>query len=174
MPFDLQPTLTAELLELRPLEADDFHALYCVASDPLIWEQHPHSDRYKREVFETFFQEAMESGGALIAIDRRDGAVIGSSRFYGYDAQRSEIEIGWTFLARSHWGGIYNGQMKELMLRHAFKSVDTVLLVIGAQNVRSQKAAEKIGATRAGSRRDAAGRESLVYHITESSFRRAT
>jgi N-acetyltransferase len=171
MPFDLQPTLTGELLELRPLEADDFHALYGVASDPLIWEQHPHWDRYKRDVFDKFFQEAMASGGALIAIDRRDGSVIGSSRFHGYDAQRSEVEIGWTFLARSHWGGIYNGQMKALMLGHAFKFVDTVLLVIGAQNVRSQRAAEKIGATRAGSRRDEAGRESLVYQITGSSSR---
>ena len=79
--------------------------------------------------------------------------VIGTSRFHGYDAQRSEVEIGWTFLARSHWGGIYNGQMKALMPRHAFTFVDTVLLVIGAQNVRSQRAAEKIGAKRAGSRR---------------------
>lgn len=170
MPFDLQPTLTGELLELRPLRPEDFEALYAVASDPLIWEQHPHWDRYKRDVFEKFFDDAMESGGAFIVIDRRTGVPIGSSRYDGYDEEASEIEIGWTFLARSHWGGVYNGEMKRLMLRHAFRFVDNVILKIGPQNIRSQRAAEKIGAVRAASRYDAAGRESVVYLITAAAF----
>ena len=172
MSFELQPTLTGDLLELRPLRPDDFEALYGVASDPLIWEQHPHRDRYKRDVFEKFFQDALDSRGALIAIDRQTGLVIGSSRYYGYDAKAREVEVGWTFLARSRWGGVYNKEMKQLMLRHAFRFVDTVVLLIGPQNIRSQKAAEKIGATRAGSRRDPAGRESVVYQITASAFLR--
>ncbi|HEX2799273.1 MAG TPA: GNAT family N-acetyltransferase, partial [Thermoanaerobaculia bacterium] len=99
MSFDLQPILEGELLRLRPLRPEDFHDLYAVASDPLIWEQHPNNDRYKEEVFWGFFREALESGGALIAIDSKDGQVIGSSRFHGYDSDKSEIEIGWTFLA---------------------------------------------------------------------------
>src|SRR5215510_6934402 len=94
MPFDLQPTLRSEILELRPLRADDFEELYAAASDPLIWEQHP-SDRYKPDVFRKFFDEALESGGALIAIERKSDQVIGSSRFHCYDLERSEIEIGW-------------------------------------------------------------------------------
>ncbi len=166
MPFDLQPVLTGELLTLRPLRRDDFDDLYAVASDPLIWEQHPANDRYKPEVFVQFFRDALESGGAFIALDAKDGKVIGSSRFNGYDEQASEIEIGWTFLARSHWGGIYNGEMKQLMLRHAFKFVETVIFLIGPQNYRSQKAIEKIGGVRAGTRTDAAGRTSLVFQIT--------
>src|SRR5215211_390270 len=97
--FDLQPTLEGELLRLRPLREDDWEALYAVASDPLIWEQHPVPDRYKEEVFRGFFQEAMESGGALLVLEKKDGRVIGSSRFHGYDQEKSEIEIGWTFLA---------------------------------------------------------------------------
>src|SRR5271165_2720361 len=108
MSFDLQPILKGELLRLRPLRLEDFHDLYAVASDPLIWEQHPIRDRYKEEVFQRFFREALESGGALIAIDSKDGQVIGSSRFQGYNKEKSEIEIGWTFLARSRWGGIYD------------------------------------------------------------------
>jgi N-acetyltransferase len=127
MPFDLQPILGGKILGLRPLRSADFHDLYAVASDPLIWEQHPIKDRYKEEVFERFFREALESGGALIATDSKDGQVIGSSRFHGYNQEKSEIEMGWTFLARSHWGGIYNGEMKQLMLRHAFKFVDSVI-----------------------------------------------
>jgi len=170
MPFELQPILQGELLLLRPLRSDDFHDLYSVAADPLIWEQHPAKDRYREEVFKEFFREALESGGALAAIDAKDGRVIGSSRFHGYDEERSEIEIGWTFLARSHWGGHYNREMKRLMLRHAFRFVESVIFVVGAQNLRSQRAMEKIGGVRVGSRRDANGRESFVYRITASSL----
>jgi RimJ/RimL family protein N-acetyltransferase len=165
MSFDLQPILKGELLELRPLRAEDFPELYAVACDPLIWEQHPQSDRYREEVFRGFFRDALESGGALIALDSGDGRAIGSSRYYGYDEETSEIEIGWTFLARSHWGGRYNGEMKQLMLRHAFQFVKWVIFRIGPQNLRSQRAVEKIGGVRAGSRWDASGRESLVYRI---------
>lgn len=166
MSFDLQPVLTSEMLELRPLRADDFEELYAVASDPLIWEQHPNSDRCQRDVFRKFFDEAMQSGGALIAIDRKDGRVIGSSRYHCYDLERSEVEIGWTFLARSHWGGIYNGELKRLMMAHAFKFVDSVLFFIGSTNVRSQRALEKIGGVRAGTKTDPNGRESFIYRIT--------
>jgi RimJ/RimL family protein N-acetyltransferase len=165
MAFDLQPTLTGERLRLRPLGIDDFDGVYAVASDPLIWEQHPVRDRYKEDVFRAFFREAVACGGTLVAIDSKDDRIIGSSRFHGYDAGKSEIEIGWSFLARSHWGGVYNREMKRLMLRHAFQFVDRVIFLVGPQNVRSQKAMEKIGGIRAGSRPDAGGRESYIYEI---------
>lgn len=168
MSFELQPVLTGQLLELRPLRAEDYPALFAVASDPLIWEQHPQSDRYKEEVFREFFRGAMESGGALIAIDNKDRQVIGSSRFCGFDEARSEIEIGWTFLARSHWGGVYNGEMKRLMLGHSFRFVENVIFKIGAHNFRSQRAVEKIGGVRVGTSVGVDGRESFVYRITRS------
>ena len=167
MSFELQPTLTSEILELRPLRADDFEQLYAVASDPLIWEQHPNSDRCQRDVFRKFFDDALQSGGALIAIDRKDNRVIGSSRFHCYDLERSEIEIGWTFLARSHWGGVYNGEMKRLMLTHAFKFVDNVIFFVDSNNLRSQRAVEKIGGVRIGTKTDPHGRESLIFRITQ-------
>src|SRR5438477_6532603 len=167
MAFDLQPVLEGELLTLRPLRADDFDALFAAASDPLIWEQHPASDRYTPRVFRAFFDESLASGGALVARDREAERVIGSSRFYGYDEARSEIEIGWSFLVRSHWGGRYNGEMKRLMLEHAFRSVSRVIFLIGPRNLRSQRAVEKIGGVRVGSRTDRV-RESYVYQITAS------
>ena len=167
MPFDLQPVLTGKLLELRPLRAEDFDELYAVAADPLIWEQHPVRDRYKEEVFREFFREGLEWGGTLVAIDRRGGRLIGSSRFYGYDGEKSEVEIGWTFLARSHWGGRYNGEMKRLMLDHAFRFVERVIFLVGPENIRSQRALEKLGGVRVGSRPNERGHESLVYEIRE-------
>jgi N-acetyltransferase len=166
MIFDLQPVLQGELLGLRPLRPEDWNDLYAVASDPLIWEQHPINDRYKEDVFKGFFREALESGGALIAIDSSDGRVIGSSRFHGYDRDRSEVEIGWTFLARSHWGGVYNREMKRLMLEHAFRFVESVIFLVGQQNARSQRALEKIGASRVGARSDGIRPDSFVYRIT--------
>jgi RimJ/RimL family protein N-acetyltransferase len=166
MLFDCQPVLKGSLVDLRPLRDDDFDALFAVAADPLIWEQHPASDRYQEQVFRAFFQESMSSGGALIVSDASDNRVIGSSRFHGYDAERNEIEIGWTFLARSHWGGRYNAEMKRLMLQHAFRFVDRVVFLVGPQNHRSQRALEKIGGVPAGTRRDGSGRESLVFEVT--------
>jgi len=166
MPFDFQPVLTGKLLELRPLREEDFDDLFAVAADPRIWEQHPAKDRYQHEHFRIFFREALQSGGTLIAIDRGDGRIVGSSRFQACDGGRSEVEIGWTFLARSHWGGRYNGEMKQLMLRHAFRFVDRVLFLVGVHNRRSQRAVEKIGGVRVGSRPDASGYDSIVYQIT--------
>jgi RimJ/RimL family protein N-acetyltransferase len=163
-PIDLQPVLTGDLLELRPLTPDDFAELFAVASDPLIWEQHPARDRGEPGPFRQFFREGLESGGALVAIDRRDGRIIGSSRYHR-DIARSELEIGWSFLARPYWGGRYNGEMKRLMLQHAFRFVDRVVFLIGPENLRSQRALEKIGGRRIGSRVDASGRESVVYQI---------
>ena len=164
--FDYQPVLRGELLALRPLRADDYEALYRVASDPLIWEQHPVRNRYEPETFRGFFRESLESGGALVAIDRATGEIIGSSRFYRHDPMRSEVEIGWTFLARRYWGGRYNGEMKRLMLQHAFQFVAHVVFLIGPQNYRSQAAIRKIGGEYVGMRPDGRGGESCVFQIS--------
>jgi N-acetyltransferase len=169
--FNLQPSLQGESVQLRPLDPKDFHTLFAVACDPLIWEQHPENDRYKEDVFARFFREAIESAGALVAIDKHSGEMIGSSRFHGYDQEKSEVEIGWTFLARSHWGGLYNGEMKRLMLNHAFQSVETVLFVIGENNLRSRRAVEKLGATQAPCRPGRPGCK-IVYQITAADWRR--
>jgi N-acetyltransferase len=150
MSFDLQPNLKGELIELRPLAPADWNDLFAVASDPLIWEQHPESDRYKEEVFKVFFREALESGGAFVVIDKKSQQIIGSTRYYGYDPEKSEIEIGWTFLTRKYWGGRYNREMKKLMLAHAFTFVENVVFFVGEKNFRSQKAMEKIGVIRNG------------------------
>lgn len=150
MSFDLQPNLKGELLELRPLRAEDWDELFAVASDSLIWEQHPENDRYKEDVFRIFFKDALESGGAFVVIDTKTQQIIGSTRFYGHDPEKSEIEIGWTFLARKYWGGRFNAEMKRLLLNHAFKFVESVVFFIGEDNVRSQKAIEKVGAIKVG------------------------
>lgn len=145
IPFDLQPHLVGKLIELRPMRADDWKGLYGVASDPLIWEVHPAHDRHKEEHFREYFEEGLQAGGALVAIDRNTGKIIGASRYFWYGPEQSELEIGWTFLQRSHWGGVYNAEMKRLMLDYAFNFVDRVIFLVGIGNFRSQRAMTKIG-----------------------------
>ena len=172
--FELQPHLIGALLELRPLCSEDWEPLFAAASDPLIWEQHPASNRYQEEVFRIFFQEDLDCGGAFVVVDRQTQAVIGSSRYFGLDQKRSEIEIGWTFLARSHWGGKYNSEMKRLMLDHAFQFVATVLFLVGEKNLRSRRALEKIGAVATTRRHLRNVVDHVVYGMTEKRFRSGT
>lgn len=173
--FELQPHLVGELIEVRPLQPDDWEPLFAVAADPLIWEQHPASDRYQEEVFREFFREASESGGALVVIDRKTQEIIGSSRYFGFDPGEREIEIGWTFLARSYWGGPYNGELKCLMLDHAFRFVESVIFKIGPTNFRSRKALEKIGGVLT-ERREKTNLtvEHVVYRIKKPTIKAST
>ena len=168
MSFEYQPVLKSDLVELRPLRSDDYASLYEVAADPLIWEQHPVKNRHEEESFQSFFRESLASQGALIAIDRKSQRVIGSARFHGSDEHADEVEIGWVFLSRSHWGGTYNREMTRLMVRHAFRFVSRVVWLAAPENVRSQRAVEKLGGKRVGSRPDTGGRLSYVYELTES------
>lgn len=148
MNFDLQPTLENDLLVLRPLKEGDFENLYKVASDPLIWEQHPDKNRCQRNVFTLFFNEAIASKGAFVVIDKKTNEVIGSTRFCSVKETSNAIEIGWTFLARQYWGGYYNTSMKNLMMDYAFDFADNILFHIHEHNFRSQKAVEKLGGER--------------------------
>jgi N-acetyltransferase len=163
--FDLQPTLKGNLIELRPLSREDFDALFAAAGDPLIWEQHPENDRYKREVFQKFFDGAMESKGAFAIIDRTSGRIIGSSRYCNLNPAESEVEIGWTFLERAFWGGSYNRELKSLMLDHAFRFVERVVFVVGEKNFRSQQALRKIGAKFLKKKELPAGDDTVTTHL---------
>lgn len=166
--LDLQPRLQGELLELRPLRADDFPALLKAASDPLIWEQHPKRDRYRPEVFENFFKAALESRGALVAIDRATGEIVGTSRFY--NAKETTVAIGYTFLVRRCWGGKFNRELKTLMVNHAFTQAAQVLFEIGETNFRSRAAIEKLGA-KIHLAKELDGSPYLEYLVDKKSFR---
>jgi len=148
--MNLQPTLTSERLELRPLKQQDYDNLLQAAADPLIWEQHPQSDRYKPEVFKPFFAEALASNGALVIIDRASNEIIGTTRFYDYAKETSSVIIGYTFITRKYWGGNFNKELKKLVVNYALQFVKTTYFQVGLNNKRSQKAMEKIGAINTG------------------------
>jgi RimJ/RimL family protein N-acetyltransferase len=172
--LDRQPHLANANVILRPLSAADWPALFAAASDPQIWIGHPAHDRWQEPVFRRFFDDGLASGGALVAIDPGSGAIIGSSRFDFDRAEPGEVEIGWTFLARSHWGGATNAAMKAVMIDHAFKSLERVIFLIGETNLRSRRAMEKIGGVLSDRHHDAmmngAPVRHLIYTIDAAAF----
>ena len=105
------------------------------------------------------------------ALEGNTQSIIGSSRFLSYSPSAQEVEIGFTFLGRDYWGGTYNGEMKRLMLRHAFQTVGSVVFLIGQDNVRSKRSVEKIGAKFDGERKDATGLDAHIYRIRKGDFK---
>lgn len=150
MDFSIQPTLEDKEIILQPLIHQDFEELYLVASDPLIWEQHPNKDRWQKDVFSGFFEGAMLSGGAFKIIDQNTNEFIGSTRFYDFNAKTNSILIGYTFYAQKYWGKGVNQRVKRLMLNYLFHHVDEVFFHVGAINFRSQIAMQRLGAHKIG------------------------
>lgn len=173
--MDRQPVLEGERLQLRPLTASDWDALYGVASDPNLWALHPAHDRWQEPVFREFFEDALANEGALAVIEKASGEVVGSSRFQGYDrSDGGSVEIGWSFLARRLWGGGYNAEMKRLMLAHALEYVERVLFRVGEDNVVSRGAMRNIGGrlTESIEVKEMAGRPvvHVIYEIDRAGF----
>lgn len=176
MTFDAPTELPGSVVRLRRVAEGDFEALHAVAADPLIWEQHPNPDRWRREVFANFFQGALASGGAYLVFDSASGELIGSSRFYDHDPVKREVYIGYTFLARKAWGGRHNPALKALMLAHAFGQVDAALFSVGAANRRSRIAMERLGGVLVGEASVAYHGEraspNVIYRITRADWQR--
>lgn len=163
--FDYQPTLTGDLLEMRPYEEADWEQLYAAASDPLIWEGHPTRNRHEEAVFRASIDDAVSDNNGLVARLRSDGRVVGYSRYSSRFAEPNEVEIGWTFLVRDLWGGKYNREMKRLMLAHALKTFDAVVFRVGIENYRSRGAMEKIGGVLTDRTFDVKVGDNIVVHV---------
>lgn len=173
--IDLQPVLNGRTIKLRPLEREDFEALYLAASDPKIWELHPDSERYRRDIFQQrFFEGALTSRGSLVIEESDGGRIIGSSRYYEWNPDTKEISIGYTFIERSHWGVGTNRELKELMLNHIYRWAGVVWFHVGKINIRSRSAVEKLGATLSHEKeRELDGRPftQMYYKLEASRFR---
>lgn len=174
MEFSLQPILHDEFVRLSPLKENEFEPLFAVASDPLIWQQHPVPTRYQLEVFSNYFKGAIESKGAFGIYDVITNEIIGSTRFYDYDKNQGSILIGYTFIARKYWGKSYNYRIKKLMLDYAFQFLDKVLFHIGVNNTRSRIAMERLGGVLVGTLDTAyygeASNENCIYQIKKEDW----
>lgn len=144
---DFKTNLESAAYSLVQTDESHFDALYTIANDPLLWAQHPNSDRWQRDVFVDFFQTALKNDlGCFTIIDKASGQTIGSTRFYSHEPQDSAVRLGYTFLARNFWGTRANSQIKSVLLNYAFSIVQKVYFDIGEKNYRSLKATQKLGA----------------------------
>ena len=145
--FNLQPeVLEDDIIKLIPLQENHFEELCKAASDPLIWEQYPIKDRYKLENFKPFFEGAINSNGAFLILEKATSEIMGTTRFYDYNAENLSVGIGFTFITRKFWGGPYNKAVKKVMIDYAFESLNSVIFHVAFENHRSQKAVLKLGA----------------------------
>ncbi len=174
MKFSIQPVLENEQYQLIPLQQGDFESLYQVASDPEVWRQHPNKDRYHKEVFSTFFEGAMKSGGAFKITEKYSSEILGSTRFYDYDEENNSIFIGYTFYGTKSWGKGINPQVKKIMLQYIFQFVDTVYFHVGKDNMRSRTAMERLGAENRGEQEVAyfgePTRINILYQIKKEKY----
>lgn len=173
--FDAQfKGLANDLVRLQPIQEKDFEALYEVASDPEIWLNHPNKNRYEKDVFRNFFEGAMQSKGAFLIIDQTTNQIIGSTRYYDFNAVEKTIIIGYTFFAKAYWGKGYNHATKSLMLNYAFQFVELVEFHVGASNFPSQKAITKLGAKKVDEVSIAyygePNRLNFIYHLKKSDW----
>ncbi|HEY4286379.1 MAG TPA: GNAT family N-acetyltransferase [Puia sp.] len=178
MNFPIQPVLENKKAILHLLQENDFDALYAVASDPEVWEQHPSKDRWKREVFQTFFDGAIQSKGAFKIMDKATGNVIGSTRIYDYNEEDNSVFIGYTFYAKSYWGKGFNHSVKTTMLDYIFQFASKVYFQIGANNIRSQIAIGRVGAEKIAEQEVAyfgeAPRLNFIYQISKEKWEALT
>lgn len=138
--------LSNDLVELIPMVKADFDLLYIVASDPEIWAQHPDFNRYTPVGFTTYFQKLLATDIPFLILDKATQHVIGATSYYDYRAEEKSTAIGYTFLAKAYWGGMYNKSIKQLLMDYAFETLDKVVFHVREGNLRSQAALEKIGA----------------------------
>jgi RimJ/RimL family protein N-acetyltransferase len=169
-PFEMQPTLSDNLVELHPLTGDDFEQLFAIASDPRIWEQHHRKNKFEKAEFEKFFTELINSKGAFAVVDKKNNKVVGMCRFYKCNYEKSEIEIGGIFLGREYWGGGWNKSILNLMLDHAFRFVRQVFFLVAHENLRAKGSLKKAGAVKSRDRKSCDGKLFNCYIITKESF----
>ncbi|MBN8444466.1 MAG: GNAT family N-acetyltransferase [Gammaproteobacteria bacterium] len=174
--LDLQAHLIGNTIKLIPLQADHWSSLMQAASDPLIWQLHPEPLRYLPEVFQSVFAGGLKSGGAFLICDKLTDEVLGTTRYYDFDAKNKAVAIGYTFLVRSRWGGATNTELKQLMLAHTFAAVETVWFHVGENNLRSRRAVEKLGAIYQRTEQESASgqiRPTVFYALTKANWQQS-
>ena len=175
MNFSIQPTLENENIKLITLQESDFERLFVVASDREVWAMHPNKERYKRQVFQNFFTGALQSKGAFLIIDKNSDEVLGSTRFYDFNEKDKSIFIGYTFYGIKSWGKNINSSVKKMMLDYIFDFVDKVVFHVGADNIRSVKAMNKLGAENLGEEEVAyfgeASKMNVVFQIKKEEWK---
>lgn len=174
--------LTGTRSKLIPMEESHAEELFEVSRDPNIWAYMP-MDVQTLDDMKQLIENALrarEDGSALpfVIVDRNTDKIVGSTRFLDISVPNRGLEIGWTWLSPSVWRTRINTECKYLLLAHCFETLKAirVQLKTDERNVRSQKAIERLGASKEGTLRnhrilgDGFYRNSVYYSILDTEW----
>ena len=176
--------LAAEHVRLEPLTLAHTPGLFAIGQDEEIWRwlylpPPANVGEMRSRVADAL--EAQSRGGELpfAVVEPASGRVIGTTRYMRIEPAHRQLEIGWTWYGRAYWGTSVNTECKYLLLRHAFESLECIRVQFATdlRNERSQRAIERIGATREGVLRDnrivpkdGYRRSSVLYSIIDDEW----
>lgn len=150
--IDAALVLEGPRVRLEPIARRHLSALRANCADPALWELVFGANPFVTDAdTDAWFADATAGADrfAFAIVDKSSGDVIGSTRFADIQPQHRKLEIGWTFIAKSHWRTHVNTECKYLLLEYAFESwgAQRVQFKAEAVNMRSRNAIERIGAT---------------------------
>jgi len=122
---NLASVLEGKIVRLEPLQRRHEQGLFEAAQDQRIWRWMPYDASASRESFHAWLEDALAASSsgmeaAFATVDAGTGKTVGSTRYLALRPEHRGLEIGWTWLAPSHWQTGANVEAKLLMLEHAF------------------------------------------------------
>ncbi len=175
--------MTGRLVGLEPLSLTHVDDLYEAGADPEVWRwmgSPPPPDRagLARQV-----ADAIQAGTAGLRatwaqIELATGRAVGATSFYDIEPVHRRVEIGYTWLGRPWWRTGINTEAKLLLMGRAFDELGALRVSwrTDIRNERSQRAIERLGASRDGvlrnhmKRADGSQRDSVVYSLTDQEW----
>jgi len=175
--------LRGNLVSIEPLRLDHAEGLLAAADSDEVFAWLPYSRPTDIAQAEAWIEDALADRVAdrrfpFAVLDGGEGSVIGSTSYWDFDAHNAHVEIGSTWLSRTAWGTGRNAEAKLLLMAHAFETLglERVAFRTDIRNERSQRAIERLGASKEGvhrhemRRRDGSWRDSVHYSILRSEW----
>jgi RimJ/RimL family protein N-acetyltransferase len=178
------PLLRGKYVYLRFATEADRETMRPLAKDERLWEFTKTlliNDTYDQQ-FDEYYDQALatvnDHGQAFIICQTGDDKVLGMTRIHNVVIKDKGAEIGHTWYIPEVWGLVHNKECKLLLLQFLFETVGfyRVQFRIAHQNIRSQKAVEKIGGVREGVlrkhtiRNDGSRRDTVIYSIIDDEW----
>ncbi|GGA60249.1 N-acetyltransferase [Edaphobacter acidisoli] len=156
----MPPTLEGRKVRLEPMTLAHIPALEKIAFDDRIWRYMTHPVKTPADlrawVEASLQKEAAGTDQPWVTVLKSTNRVIGSTRFLDFDHEHRTTELGNTWLAPEFHGAGINPEAKLLQLTYAFEqlNLNRVALKTHHENLQSQTAMKKIGATYEGTFRN--------------------
>lgn len=175
--------LEGKRTKLIPLTMEHAEELWETAKDESIWTHYTFRKIENIEKFREFLKASLEEASAgkgftFTIIDKSTGRMKGGTSFLDIQPASRSLEIGRTWIAKELQGTGFNAECKYLLLKYCFEELELIRVFFktDSNNIRSQKAMEKIGAKYEGTlrnhmiREDGTFRHSAYYSIVESEW----